>query len=175
MVLVAVGIVAAAENSQMGAPVLRPVPEKLAAERLLARLTDFTQRWMLEWATALVDGVEGKPAADTIAKRPAHEAFDGPGRIVADPEIQPPLEFLRRLARKEVDRTAGGVAPVERSLRSLEHLDPLDVEQQKVQHGGVAVVDLVDVNGDGRALNGGEVVETDAPQHEVGNGVRGGV
>ena len=100
-----------AEYGHLDARVVRSVPEQLPAERVLARLADFAQRRMLERTAALIDGVEGKPAADPVAQRPAHESFNEPGRIVADPEVQSAFEFLRRLVREEIDRTAVELRP----------------------------------------------------------------
>src|SRR5437016_7842038 len=68
---------------------------------------------------------------------------DAVAAAVGDRHIAAAL--ARRLARYEADGAALGVAPVERTLRSAQDFDALDIEQVEICAGQAWIVDIVDV------------------------------
>src|SRR5690606_35059469 len=64
-----------------------------------------------------------------ISDRPAAHDLRLPARtrVVAEPEAA--LEFIPGFLRRDDDRAADGIAPVDRALGAYEYLDLLDVEQ----------------------------------------------
>ena len=57
---------------------------------------------------------------------------------------------LPGLAHDDADRAARGVAPEQRSLRSAQHLDALDIEQRQVVGILSAQIDVIDIGADRR-------------------------
>ena len=71
------------------------------------------------------------------------------------------------LARRQVDRAAGGVAAVERALRPAQHLDLLEIEEPRALRERRADIDAVDIDAD-RARGGRvEIVDADAPDEDA--------
>ena len=72
--------------------------------------------------------------------------LDRCGVVVAIAECHVGVRFERRFLGDDRDQSAGDVAAVERPLRSLEDLDPLDVVERGDAHSGVREVESVDVD-----------------------------
>gem|GEM_PF-3922653 len=91
-------------------------------------------------------------AADAAADAQARLVAEAPGHVL--------------------DRTADGVAPVQRALRASEHLDPLDVED--IQHRALRPVQehVIDVDADAGLEAGHRILLADAAD-ERGQGVGG--
>ena len=68
--------------------------------------------------------------------------------VVADLHAHIGPELLARPPRDDVHRTAGRIAPVQRALWSLQHLDAVDIEHPTERCRRGSLVDAVDVRGD---------------------------
>ena len=72
--------------------------------------------------------------------------------VVAGRQQAVDAELAGRLLRDDVDRTAGGVAAVERALRPAKHFDALDVGEVEGRGLRARLVDAVDVEADAPVL-----------------------
>src|SRR5690606_1121319 len=85
------------------------------------------------------------------AERPAAHELRGNARAVVVAETGTALELVARLAGRDHDRAADGVAPVYGALSALQHLDLLDVEELLRELRGIRHQHAVDQHG-GRRL-----------------------
>src|SRR6185437_11169877 len=76
-------------------------------------------------------------------------------------------EGLRRLVGDDVHRAARAVATIQGTLRAIQHLDTLYVEEQTIQRGEARVVVAVDVHRIRRVEGRSEGPCTDAADADV--------
>ena len=92
--------------------------------------------------------VERGPHREVFLQRHVHCALHAPQIVVAEVDGQIAAELRTRLLRDDVDDARGGVPAIERSLRSLEHLDARHVIEVAADLAGAGDVDSVDVHRD---------------------------
>jgi hypothetical protein len=82
-----------------------------------------------------------------VEHRPADEAAEDVGVVVAVERIGRRLEVAGRLARDDIDRSADGIAAVQGALRPAQDLDAIDVVEFRVYGRGLLQIDAVDIVG----------------------------
>ncbi len=85
-----------------------------------------------------------------VAERAADPELAADRVLVAIARLDGRLELVGGLQGRDDDRAADGVAPVEGALRSLQHLDLLDVVQLLVELRGIRLQHAVHLHGDRR-------------------------
>ena len=102
------------------------------------------------------------PEGQRVADRAAYKGGDIDGAEATDGGVDARLEGVGRLGGDIVDRAARGVLTEQRALRSLQHLNPVQVEAGAQGHDRIGQRRFVQIDADRRA--GGErgVVEADA-------------
>ena len=97
-------------------------------------------------------------------QRTAHEPLGIGRQEPAQGGAHAGLELVGRFSGDVVDRSAGGVAAVERALRALEDLHALEIEDGPLRHHRERQVLLVDVDADRGARRLAGLVEADSSQ-----------
>ena len=103
-------------------------------------------------------GLEGDAAVDGVRQGNVDRALHPQQVVFADGGIDVAAQFIGGPVGDEVREAAGGVAAEQGSLRTAQHLDPVDVEQGERESGHLADVDVIDIDGGGAFLVIGEVV-----------------
>ena len=115
------------------------------ADRALQRI--FHRRTLM-----LVDAIDLERDVVELGKVDVHFAIAAV--VVSDTAGNAAVELAAGRAGDEAQRAAFGVAAEQRALRTLEHLDPLDIEQRGVEALRLADGDAVDVDADARIARG---------------------
>jgi len=89
------------------------------------------------------------PEQPVLDDRPADHRVAAHGADVADRRPDFPFDLVGRLFRRHQDRTGHGVAAVERTLRPLEHLDLLHIEELFIEAVRVGAENAIDDVGKG--------------------------
>src|SRR5581483_2377515 len=117
----------------------------------------------------------GDATVRAVADGSIQGAVESPRVPAAEPDGLVGVERVGRLYGNVVDRAAGRVSPVQRALRTLEHLDALDIEELSVEEYRICRQHIVDVDAHAARVVAVEIVETDAADREDRRASRSGV
>ena len=138
--------------------VLARVPQQREAHVLLVLLVDVVAAGEVpDVAVAALHG-GGEAHRHVLAERGVVDALDVAAVVIAAGHLDAALGRERGPVGDDVDRAARGVAPEQRALRALEHLDALDVDEGRLGAGAARGVHAIDVDRHGRVGADGPVV-----------------
>jgi hypothetical protein len=104
-----------------------------------------------------------------VRQRPADRRVHPIAQVAAaNRHIGVAREVLRRLGGDQVDRAAGRIAPVQRTLRTAQRLDALQIEQRCELRRGLRDHGAIDVQRHRRVDPGERTVQADAADEQLG-------
>ena len=165
------GIVVGVVARQQDAGCIRRLPLQLATNRYGIALVVIGRIVVLAAAVfgpaVVLVHRGGQPPGDGVADRAAERRLRLGLVIAAVGEVHEAVDLVGRPLTDEVNHPTRRVPPEQRSLRTAQHFDALQVEELKAQSAGGGTVDVVDVHRDGVLVGVGEVVQPHAAQEEV--------
>ena len=143
------------------------VPQQLPAPVGAARLAPVLAGHIVDEESLQLPLASHREAArQGIGERPVHVGLGAEQLPLATGERHSRVELGRRFVGDEVHGSGCGVAPVQRALWALQHLDPLEVHHLEAELRVVYEVDLVEVYAHRLGAVGREVVQAYAAQRE---------
>ena len=118
------------------------------------------KRNALEIAVARLDA-EAHDRSKTVGDRQINRSARLEQIVATGGDIAAHGKDIARFARDDRDGPADGVATEQRTLRALEHLDPLDIHQVLVRPNRSGEIDAIEINPDAWIDVEGEIVRTD--------------
>ena len=120
---------------------------------------------------ALLNRLEGESGGKSGCQRATDGSIDMPTVIGSVSGFNLHISDVRRLAANDIDGSGRGIAAVKIPLRSLENLDPIDIEESKRQHGGRYQIDIVDIHPCSRIVVCCIVIQANPANTDIDNAV----
>ena len=110
--------------------VVRNQPQELPAERSLVRIVDVGTVSNVCAVAAAIEFPDCNARLEPVGQGAAERPLELDGVVVAECQASVSRRLFSRLVRDDVDGAAGGIAAVQRALRTPQDFDSLDVEQR---------------------------------------------
>ena len=95
---------------------------------------------------AMLARISGEAGAELLGTS-RQVGFPAPESLVARGRLEIASESRAGSFRDDIDCAAGGITPVQGTLRPLQHFDTVDIVQVLNQRIGACLIDAIDIHG----------------------------
>ena len=134
--------------------------------RVVGVLGDALRDILIVEIPGMILGAESGAHRQIVRDRNIRHALGVDRTVIAEGDRGIPGIFLRRIVGDDVHRAGGGVAAIQRSLRTAQHFDAVDIVEGAAGAARTAVIDAIDIEGDSRIADLGVVGAADATDED---------
>lgn len=141
---------------------------EVRAARKLAGIVDIVAGKFVDWVTVAVDPANRDAGTDAIGNLAADRSLADQVEVIAtNRRANVALQLVAGLGGNQVYRTAGGIAALERALRTAKHFDAFKIEHRTKLCLGERYHRAINMQRDRRVDPGKRARKADAPDEQL--------